>query len=75
LQGRQSNITRTLKQLVASGKLGKVLSSHVLAESGMPDTDVPVKYKFYTNAKVGANNFTIIFGHCKYPQALPVSKD
>ncbi len=68
LQGRQANITRTLKKIVASGKLGKVLSSTVVAESGVFDTDFPVKYKYFTEAKNGGNNYTILFGHCQYPR-------
>lgn len=65
LQGRQSNITRTLKEIVASGRLGKVLSSSVMAEAGGFDSEVPVKYKYFTNAKAGGNHFTISFGHCE----------
>jgi predicted dehydrogenase len=65
LQGRQSNIIRTLKGIVEGGKLGKVLSSTVVAESGVFDTEVPVKYKYFTDSRVGGNNFTIVFGHCK----------
>lgn len=67
LQGRQSNITRTLKEIVASGKLGKVLSSTVVAESGVFDNEIPIKYKYFTETKNGGNNFTIFFGHCQYP--------
>lgn len=67
LQGRQSNITRTLKEIVASGKLGKVLSSTVVAESGLFDNEIPAKYKYFTEAKNGANNYTVLFGHCQYP--------
>lgn len=40
LQGRQSNITRTLKDLVGNGKLGKVLSSTVVA--GMEYFDIEI---------------------------------
>jgi predicted dehydrogenase len=67
LQGRQSSITRTVKEIVDSGKLGKVLSSTVVAEIGAFDTEVPVKYKYFTNAKIGANSFTVGFGHCEHP--------
>lgn len=67
LQGRQSNITRTMKGIVDSGKLGKVLSSTVVAESGVFDTEVPAKYKYFTDSRIGGNNFTILFGHCEHP--------
>ncbi|ERF71909.1 hypothetical protein EPUS_08225 [Endocarpon pusillum Z07020] len=63
LQGRQTNITRTLKEIVASGKLGKVLSSTVVTESGFFDHEIPVKMKYFTEAKNGGNNYTILFGH------------
>ena len=71
LQSRQSNLTRTLKEIVESGRLGKVLSSLVVAESGAFDTEVPDKYKYFVDQKVGGNSFTIIFGHCQY--SYPVS--
>jgi len=67
LQSRHSNITRTLKGLVEDGKLGKVLSSTVVAETGAFDTEVPMKYKYFTDSRVGGNNFTILFGHCEHP--------
>lgn len=66
LQGRQSNITRTLKELVGRGKLGKVLSSTVVAESAGFATEVPIKYKYFTDKRAGGNNFTIVFGHCEH---------
>ena len=66
LQSRQSNITRTIKELVASGRLGKFLSSQVMAESGGSDAAVPDRYKYFVDSKVGGNNFTIIFGHYQY---------
>jgi predicted dehydrogenase len=64
LQGRQSNITRHLKEIVSSRRLGKVLSSQVVAESGSFDTEIPLKYRYFTNRSIGGNNFTINFGHC-----------
>lgn len=63
LQGRQSNLTRTVKKLVGSGKLGKVLSSTMVAESGFFDGRVPVKYRYITDPMIGGNHFTIGFGH------------
>jgi predicted dehydrogenase len=66
LQGRQSNLTRTAKEIVGSGRLGKVLSSQVMAEVGAFDTEVPAKYKYVADSKVGGNYFTILFGHCQY---------
>lgn len=65
LQGRQSNITRTLKELVGSEKLGKVLSSTVVAGMEFFDTEVPLKYKYVTDSKTGGNLYTIGFGHCE----------
>jgi predicted dehydrogenase len=69
LQSRQSNITRTLKGLVEDGTLGKVLSSTVVGESGVFDTEVPIKYKYLTDSRVGGPNFTILFGHCEHPNS------
>jgi predicted dehydrogenase len=66
LQGRQSNLTRTVKKIVDSGKLGKVLSSNVIAESGSMDTEIPAKYKYFLDSKVGGNSFTILFAHCEH---------
>jgi predicted dehydrogenase len=47
LQSRQSSITRTVKEIVDSGKLGKVLSSTVVAEIGAFDSEVAAKYKVF----------------------------
>ena len=71
LQGQQTNVIRTLKEIVSGGKLGKVLSSTVLEETGYFDTEVYVKYKYLTDAKNGGDFFTIIFGHCQYPHQVP----
>lgn len=69
LQGRQSNLTRTVKGIVESGRLGKVLSSQVISETGAFDAEVPAKYKYFVDEKVGGTNYSIIFGHCQYHQS------
>lgn len=66
LQSRRSNITRTLKEIVSSEKLGKVLSSHVVGETGNLDTTIPEKYRYFVDPEVGGNHFTISLGHCQY---------
>ena len=67
LQGRQTDVARVLKEIVDSKRLGEVLSSHVDASAGSFDTQVPAKYKYFIDPKVGGNFFTIPFGHCGFP--------
>lgn len=70
LQGCQTNLIRTLKELVDSQKLGKVLSSTVMARTEFFDIEVAPKFKYIADSKIGGNLYTIAFGHCEN-SALP----
>jgi len=64
LQGRQGPIIRRLKELVDSGRIGKVLSSTWTAQSGDvggPSTTEGRKYLI--QRETGGNILTIHFGH------------
>lgn len=63
LQARQSPTVTTLKKLLESGRIGKVLSSTYLAaveDQGHTQTQ---QKKYQSQMKVGGNVMTIHFGH------------
>lgn len=66
LQGRFAPAVLKVRELVGSGRVGKVLSSEVRAAGGSNNRDVlPVGLKYFTDRKVGGNVLTIGFGHGK----------
>lgn len=67
LQARASPLVVKIKELVDSGKIGKVLSSTVIGSfSGLPTSFWMQGGEYYLDIKSGGNNFTIFFGHCMF---------
>jgi predicted dehydrogenase len=66
LQGRQSPIVRKIKNLIESGRIGKVLSSSFIGAVGNGGGEESVATKYFTDRNVGGNPFTIGFGHSKF---------
>ncbi|KAI1774407.1 NAD(P)-binding protein [Hypoxylon cercidicola] len=63
-QGWYAPAVMTLRDLVRSGRIGKVLSSEVRGAGGTNDrTILPTGLKYFTDRKLGGNVFTIGFGH------------
>ncbi|XXG99623.1 hypothetical protein Hte_005964 [Hypoxylon texense] len=64
LQGWYAPAVVTVRDLVRSGRIGKVLSSEVRGAGGTNDrTIIPASIKYFADRKVGGNLFTIGFGH------------
>lgn len=63
LQGRQSLFVGKIRELVQTGRVGKVLSSGVMAEVGSVGKQVPLKYRYFVDKEVGGNMASIFFGH------------
>lgn len=76
LQCRESPIIAKLKSLLATGKIGKVLSSSVVASGGSRLRDsLPEGLKYFTDKEVGGNLVTIGYGHSKsfiFPSKAPL---
>lgn len=65
LQARMSPVVNTVKELVESGRIGKVLSSTVISAAGNFGPTIEDKYAYFNDRKVGGNMVSIHFGHCK----------
>ncbi|KAM7187770.1 oxidoreductase family protein [Naviculisporaceae sp. PSN 640] len=64
LQGRLAPIALKVKEIIESGRIGKVLSSEFRASGGLNDREkVPDGLKYFYDRKVGGNLYTIGFGH------------
>ncbi|KAI0132467.1 hypothetical protein BJ170DRAFT_249111 [Xylariales sp. AK1849] len=64
LQARAEPFVLKLKDILASGKIGRVISSSVLASTGTLPVDMWMKgAEYYLDLKSGGNEFTIFFGH------------
>ncbi|KAI9775336.1 MAG: hypothetical protein M1835_005858 [Candelina submexicana] len=64
LQGRLSPIVLKVKSLVEDGRIGKVLSTNVVADGGTASRDsLKEGLKYFTQKEVGGNIVTIGFGH------------
>lgn len=70
LQGRQSRIIKTVKNLISSGKIGRVLSSSILGALTNGGAEEGTAVTYFTNRSVGGNQFTIGVGHCKFSSLL-----
>lgn len=67
LQGRLAPIALKIRELLESGRIGKVLSSEVRASGGVNDRErLPEGLKYFYDRKVGGNIYTIGFAHCEY---------
>lgn len=68
LQGRLVPALVKLKEVIESGKVGKVLSVEVRAFGGTNDRAVlPTGLKYFTKREIGGNFFHIGFAHCEFP--------
>ncbi|KLU85686.1 hypothetical protein MAPG_04708 [Magnaporthiopsis poae ATCC 64411] len=64
VQGRVSPPVLKVQELLWQGRIGKVLSSEVLASGGLNSRDsVPAGLSYFTDRAVGGNIYTIGFGH------------
>ncbi len=67
LQARAWPLLLKVKELVDSGRIGKVLSSTVVGTFVIIPTPVwAAGAEYYLDLNSGGNNFTIFFGHCKF---------
>jgi predicted dehydrogenase len=62
LQGRYNPLATKLRDMVASGAIGKVESSTVVAHA-FGGASLPSPVDYFADKKVGGNPFTIIFAH------------
>ena len=62
LQGRYNPLATKLRDMVASGTIGKVESSTVVAHA-FGGASLPSPVDYFADKKVGGNPFTIIFAH------------
>ena len=65
LQGRISPRYLKVKALLEENKIGKVLSSSVVASDGSSPTRISEGIKYFLDRRVGGNLLTIFFGHSK----------
>ncbi|OTA68077.1 NAD(P)-binding protein [Hypoxylon sp. EC38] len=64
LQGRISPIVLKLKEVLKSGRIGKVLSSDVRTYGNLqPRDSLPEGLSYFADRKVGGNSITIAYGH------------
>jgi predicted dehydrogenase len=63
LQARQAPIVKKLKEVIESGKIGKVLSSTWTAAGGAFAGTITQAYEYISQREVGGNMVTIHFGH------------
>ncbi|CAH0057655.1 unnamed protein product [Clonostachys solani] len=64
LQGRVAPPVEKLRELIQSGRIGKVLNSEVVAAGGLNDRErAPQSLKYFLQRSVGGNVYTIGFGH------------
>lgn len=66
LQTRGSRLVLKLKEAILNGKIGKVISSSVLASSSVAPTAIcPQGLEYYLDMKSAGNEFYMYFGHCE----------
>lgn len=63
LQGRISPPILKLKELIADGKIGKVLSSYVYVQAGIGGDTLLHTNSYLADKELGGNLMTIHFGH------------
>ena len=74
LQARASPIVVKIKEIVDSGKLGKFVSSTVVATFSFPVDIWPQGAEYYLDINSGGNSLLIYFAHCKPPPPPTRSK-
>ena len=62
LQGRYNPLATKLRDMIASGAIGRVESSTVVAHA-FGGASLPSPVDYFADKKVGGNPFTIIFAH------------
>lgn len=62
LQGRYNPLASELRDMIASGVIGKVESSSVVAHA-FGGASLPSNMDYFADKKVGGNPFTVIFAH------------
>ena len=63
IQGSFPSIIRKMKELVESGRIGKMLSSTILAHMGNGGETEVKNVRYFLDRDVGGNLVTIRFGH------------
>ncbi|KAI9834416.1 MAG: hypothetical protein M1819_003027 [Sarea resinae] len=63
LQGRRSPVVDKVKELIAEGRIGKVLSTTLHISVGFFGDTTPESQKYLSLREYGGNLVTIIFGH------------
>lgn len=71
LQARADPLVLKTREVLASGKIGRVTSSSVFGCLSPLPTDVWIlDAEYYLDMESGGNAFTIFFGHCKFCQKI-----
>jgi predicted dehydrogenase len=73
LQARQSPVVRKIKDIIDSGRIGKVLSSDFIGSASNGGGEEGKTVSYFTDRSVGGNMFTIAFGHGKRLYCLKIS--
>ncbi|CAF2482959.1 unnamed protein product [Rotaria sp. Silwood2] len=63
LQARQSSVVKKMKEIISSGKLGKVLSTHLYAGGAAWGAAINEGNTYLADIENGANMITILGGH------------
>lgn len=67
LQGRLSPPIVRVREILEQGRIGKMLSSELLAAGGTMDREIlPPGLAYFADRAVGGNIYTIGFGHCEF---------
>lgn len=71
LEGRTDWLTQKVKQIIADGKIGKVICSTLSASSGLLPSSFWVEdAQYYLDMSSGGNDYHTYFGHCMFFQIL-----
>ena len=62
LQGRWAPVARKIQELIGTGEIGDLESSTIVAKNRSGPT-IPSQIDYFTDKKVGGNQFTIGLGH------------
>ena len=71
LQARQSPVVKKVREVIESGRIGKVLSSTFVGAATNGGREEGKGVRYFTERRVGGNMFTIAFGHGEYSQFNP----
>jgi predicted dehydrogenase len=71
IQGRLGPVNLKIREILESGRIGKVLSSEFLGYGGTNDRVlIPHTLSYFGERAVGGNVWTINYGHCQYHHLL-----